>query len=203
MSNLIVLDGGHRDLMIDIETLGDKPGAVIVQIAAAFFDPMTGEVGETFTRNVDIESSFKYGFEVTGGTLKFWLSELAKDVPAWVTDEGAHIVDVLNDLRSFIFMHHNLYVPEGVNKRIKVWANSPRFDCEILRSAYEKAGAKAPWEYFNEIDVRTLVDIGRRVFKIDPKGEIKNDSAHDALDDVLHQIKYVAVIMQAIQGERC
>ncbi|MBK0004878.1 3'-5' exonuclease, partial [Erwinia sp. S38] len=43
-------------LMIDLETMGNKPNAAIVSIGAVFFEPDSGEIGNTFYSNVQLES---------------------------------------------------------------------------------------------------------------------------------------------------
>ena len=44
-------------LMIDLETMGNKPNAPIVSIGAVFFEPSTGELGDEFYRVVSLKSS--------------------------------------------------------------------------------------------------------------------------------------------------
>ena len=50
-----------NDVMVDLETLSTKPNAAIVSIGAVFFDPKTGELGDTYYQVIDIET---YGLTV-------------------------------------------------------------------------------------------------------------------------------------------
>ena len=44
-------------LMIDLETMGNKPTAPIVAIGAVFFDPKNGELGAEFYVAVNLGSA--------------------------------------------------------------------------------------------------------------------------------------------------
>ena len=48
-------------LMIDLETMGNKPNAPVVSIGAVFFEPSTGELGEEFYHVVSLKSSMDGG----------------------------------------------------------------------------------------------------------------------------------------------
>ncbi|MFM2590025.1 3'-5' exoribonuclease domain-containing protein [Vibrio sp. TBV020] len=45
-----------KNLMIDLETMGNSSNAAIVSIGACFFEPSTGEIGEKFSRIISLES---------------------------------------------------------------------------------------------------------------------------------------------------
>lgn len=56
-------------------------------------------------------------------------------------------------------------------------------------------GVEVPWKYFEPVDVRTLVDLGKRLFDFDPKKTIKFEGdKHNAIDDCKFQIKYCSAI---------
>ena len=61
--------------MIDIETLGRTSNAVIVQIAAVAFDPMTGETDGEFCINLDPVDCQKNGLTIDAETVLFWLKQ--------------------------------------------------------------------------------------------------------------------------------
>lgn len=50
-----------KNLMIDLETMGNSSNAAIVSIGACFFEPSTGEIGEKFSRIIYLESSQECG----------------------------------------------------------------------------------------------------------------------------------------------
>ena len=55
---------GFKHVMIDIETLGSKPGSVIVAIAAVRFDLDTGNVKKSYVSHVDPDSCVKKGLKI-------------------------------------------------------------------------------------------------------------------------------------------
>jgi hypothetical protein len=64
-----------KDIMIDIETLGTGTRGLITQIGACYFDRNTGEIGDKFCENIQIQDALDNGFEVRGDTIKFWLEQ--------------------------------------------------------------------------------------------------------------------------------
>ena len=171
------------NIMLDLETLGKDSNAVILSIGAVFFDPLTGETGAEFYQTVDLNDSLKYG-KVDASTITWWMKQGydAKDI---FEDEQASLLsETLLDFYTFV----NLDLPSEKEGSAVVWGNGPSFDNVILRNAYEacyeKTGLEAPWEYFNEGCVRTVVKLGRILLSIDPKNTMEfSGTTHNALDD--------------------
>lgn len=54
--------------------------------------------------------------------------------------------------------------------------------------------------FYNERDVRTIVDLGQSI-GFDPKRDMPFDGIkHDALADAIHQARYVSAIWQLLTG---
>ena len=53
-----------KDLMVNVETLGKKPGFVVFEIAAVAFDPETMEALEEFEIVIEVEDAKRYGMKV-------------------------------------------------------------------------------------------------------------------------------------------
>jgi DNA polymerase III epsilon subunit-like protein len=47
----------YKDVMLDIETLGNRPYSIILSIGAVEFDPRTGNMGNEFYVLIDHVSS--------------------------------------------------------------------------------------------------------------------------------------------------
>jgi len=190
-------------VMLDIETLGNDSNAAILSIGAAFFDPSNGHIGHTFYQTVKLSSCQYYGLNVDASTIEWWMQQ-SKAARAIFTDtERVSLKEALTNLS--LFMANN--TSEG--KQPLVWGNGPSFDNVIITNAYRKTRIKTPWKYYNDRCVRTMVAIGRAI-GIDPKKELPLEgTAHNALDDAIHQAKYVSIIYQAITqpkqpaGEAC
>lgn len=70
------------------------------------------------------------------------------------------------------------------------------FDNVILRNAYGAVGLEPFWKHWNNRCVRTVVELGRNA-GIDPKKTLQFEGEpHNALDDAIHQAKYVSIIHQ-------
>lgn len=170
-----------RHLMIDIETLGTKPGSVITQIAAVQFDLKTGKLGETFNEKISIQSCLNIGLQVDEGSLEFW-SEQPQGNFNNLFKNTRNISEVLYLFRVFV----NSLKPSD----LEVWGNSNRFDLGILENAYNKINQDKPWNFRNERDVRTLVSFNPSIKEKHIKSA-NNYNKHDALDDCMFQIDYV------------
>ncbi|EOK2527909.1 3'-5' exonuclease [Escherichia coli] len=71
-------------------------------------------------------------------------------------------------------------------------------DCVILRNSYSLTGQPVPWQWWNDRDVRTIVELGK-VIGFDPKRDMPfKGTRHNALDDAIHQAKYVSAIWKKL-----
>ncbi|MEM8381682.1 3'-5' exonuclease, partial [Morganella morganii] len=63
-----------KHLMIDLETMGNKPDSAIVAIAAVPFDMVSGVTDDAlFYEIIDLRSSEKYGGSIDADTVLWWL----------------------------------------------------------------------------------------------------------------------------------
>ncbi|MBL5899968.1 3'-5' exoribonuclease [Lelliottia amnigena] len=179
-------------LMIDLETMGNKPSAPIVAIGAVFFEPQTGALGAEFYTAVSLSSDMALGAIPDGNTIIWWLKQSAEARSAICTDDVLDIGDAVSALSYFISRNSD-------NPRhLKVWGNGANFDNVILRAAYERTGYACPWQFWNDNDVRTIVLLGLQL-GFDPKRDMPFDGvAHNALADARHQVKYVSAIWQRL-----
>ncbi|WP_410700151.1 3'-5' exonuclease [Citrobacter farmeri] len=181
-----------NNLMIDLETMGNKPNAPIVSIGAVFFDPQSRELGPEFYAVVSLESAMKSGAVPDGDTIIWWMKQSAEARAAICIDDVMPIADALSELNHFILQHADN------PKYMKVWGNGATFDNVILRGAYERAGHICPLKFWNDHDVRTIVTLGRGI-GFDPKQDMPFDGdMHNALADARHQAKYVSAIWQKL-----
>ncbi|MEN8477172.1 3'-5' exoribonuclease [Escherichia coli] len=176
---------GH--LMIDLETMGKNPDAPIISIGAIFFDPQTGDMGPEFSKTIDLETA---GGVIDRDTIKWWLKQSREAQSAIMTDE-IPLDDALLQLRKFIDENSGEFF-------VQVWGNGANFDNTILRRSYERQGIPCPWRYYNDRDVRTIVELGKAI-DFDARTAIPFEGErHNALDDARYQAKYVSVIWQKL-----
>lgn len=180
-------------VMIDLETMGKKHNAPIVAIGAVVFDPATGSIGESFYKVVCLESSVNWGAVIDPSTVIWWLKQSSEARSAIVNDDAIPLQDALLQFREFV--SDNV---AGGSKKAQVWGNGASFDNSILRSSYDCIAEDYPWEYWNDRDVRTMVELGQAI-SFDPKTTIPFEgSRHNALADAIHQARYVSAIWQRI-----
>ena len=78
-------------------------------------------------------------------------------------------------------------IQSNVKEPLEIWANSPSFDCAILKYHFAYMNIECPWPFYMERDVRTVkalatqMHLNIRTFK----------NPHNALEDALNQQKYV------------
>jgi DNA polymerase III epsilon subunit-like protein len=167
-------------IMLDIETLGTEPGAAIASIGAVRFD--REGVGEEFFASVSLADCQAHGLEIDAETLSWWLNQ-----PAQAREQlhgGQPLADALAELTAFV---------DGADE---VWANSPAFDCVLLRAAYRAVGRECPWQYYDERDYRTL----RETLDTWPDRE-QQGTAHDGLDDARYQARCLIDALQEVGGD--
>ncbi|ENZ8125720.1 TPA: exonuclease [Klebsiella pneumoniae] len=180
-------------IMVDLETMGKKHNAPIVAIGAVVFDPATGSIGESFYKVVCLESSVNWGAVIDPSTVIWWLKQSSEARSAIVNDDAIPLQDALLQFREFV--SDNV---AGGSKKAQVWGNGASFDNSILRSAYDCIAEDYPWEYWNDRDVRTMVELGQAI-SFDPKTTIPFEgSRHNALADAIHQARYISAIWQRI-----
>lgn len=187
-------------VMIDLETLGTKPGSVILSIGAVKFDPMAGDLtadelvglsaeGRTFYRRVDIESCLVAGMTIDGATIEWWFHPDRAPARKAILDDGRpwFLSQALADLRNFI------------GDTEAVWAHGPTFDISMLEGAYQRFSQFAPWNYRAPRCTRTVFEMADR---IKPGWHVKAEPPHHALQDAIIQALDVQRAHAIIMSER-
>ena len=157
--------------MLDLETLGTRPGCVILTLGAVKFDPYSlKEPGPGIYFRVDVDEQTALGREVQEDTLNWWISQ-ADDIREEALGENDRVsLDTLyRDLNRFLV---------GANN---IWAQGPLFDFAILENLYRQMGWPTPWQYWQIRDSRTLFGVHG-----DPRVKGKA-GLHNALEDCVSQ----------------
>jgi len=174
----------YEHVMLDLETLGTRPGDAIISIGAVMFDIKTKTIGPMFRANLDIEQVIASGFGVTGGTLKFWFGQ-SDEARKQALENSMNMHAALMGLAEALTNYEG-----GVNKNMKVWGNGAACHSThwLLREMYERLGLETPWAFWNDRCFRTLKN------EYDPKKEFEpvfEGERHNALTDALHQAKWL------------
>ena len=187
------LNAFYTHLMVDMETMGNSPDAPIVSIGAVFFDPSTGNTGAEFYQVVSLESSMSFGMKPDASTIQWWLKQSSEARSAILVDEAMGLRESLELLADFIAEN-----AANGSHTVQLWGNGCSFDNVILRRAYALTDTPFAVPFWNDRDVRTMVELGKSV-GINPRFDIPFEGdMHNALSDARHQVKYVSAIWQRL-----
>lgn len=180
--------------MLDLETLGTKPGSIILSIGAVGFSPDNEpEDWPSFYSVISIDSSRKAGLTSDQATLAWWKrqSDEARETLTEADDPLApNLETVLGDFARWVRQR-------DVIDNIRVWGNGSDFDNVLLISAYETVGLRFPWKYTGHRCYRTL----KSLFPNEVLQETdRQGTAHNALDDAMFQALSAAKILRRIRG---
>jgi len=166
------------NLMVDLETLGTRPGCAILSIAAVpFASPYDIE---PFYLKIKAESCTENGFHVDDATVAWW----GKQNKAAYDEAFSGVIDIKSAL--YAFREYCRVLPTSP----VIWGNGANFDNAILAEAYKIIGEKQPWKYVDDRCYRTLKALYPMVTYIQPK--IK----HNALQDAMAQADHATRIFQ-------
>ncbi|EDL52594.1 ATP-dependent 26S proteasome regulatory subunit [Vibrio mediterranei AK1] len=177
-----------KHIMIDLETMGNSSNAAIVSIGAVVFDPETGILGADFEEVVSLNSSAFYS-DIDAPTVTWWLSQ---------NDEARAIFlkeTPKSSLRDALTEFNQWLSDLGDKKELCLWGNGAGFDNVILNNAFKACRIQPNFMHWNDLDVRTIVKMGKDILGIDPKSDLPREGVHhSALDDARFQARYVSAI---------
>jgi len=170
-----------NNVMLDLETLGNSSGCIILSIGAVHFDPKSNEIDPFyFYSTISPEDSQKHGLKFDASTVIWWMQQNDAARKA-LTSATAPPVNVLDQFAAWL------------PKDAIVWGNGSDFDNVILAEAYKVTGKPLPWKFWNNRCFRTLKNL-RRDVKAETTG-----TAHNALDDAINQAKHCQAIFKVMK----
>lgn len=192
------------DIMVDLETLGTRQDAIVLEISAVEFNCHTGEIGEVFDAKLDIDEQVQYRRSLNRETLQWWFKQ-DEEARKNIFDEDVDIIRfnipwVLAEFSNFVERCNNKCNSDSDRRVVKLWGNGSLFDLGILQNMYETClpNMKLPWKFWAVNDVRTIVDLNP-----DVKRNCKFDGTpHCAVDDCKHEIKYLVETLKTIKVVR-
>lgn len=172
-----------QQVMVDLETLGNKPGCVIVSLGAVVFDRAAG-VGRSFYERVDADSCLRAGLRMDPATVRWWMMQ-PEAARAELVRKGADLFDVLERFSAWV----------REDPRVAdVWGNGASFDNAVLAAAYDAVDLPRPWEYWNDRCYRTV----KALYPGVPMA--RRGQHHNALDDATSQAEHLLAIWAAEKG---
>lgn len=161
------------NVMIDLETLGTKPGCKILSIGAVVFGAVAFNYRIEFYKTI-ISNKGQELLSVNTDTVEWWNKQSIEARKELFDNEKSEYLDqILKQFSGWI----GRLAHEGT---VRVWGNAASFDLKILEHAYQVYGIPVPWNYRNEMCFRTL----KNLF---PYSQDFVGVPHNALDDAINQ----------------
>jgi len=171
-----------KDIMLDLETMGNGSSAAICAIGAVEFDLETGEIGREFYAIVDLESSAKAGGVIDASTVLWWMKQ--SDAARAELQRNGNKIEL-----ALVMFSEWLDGCDVEPKELCIWGNGAAFDNVILRSAYEKTEIKTPWEFWGDRCYRTAKNLLPSVEMV--RTGLHHCAVDDARDQARHLIELV------------
>lgn len=175
------------NVMIDLETVGTRPGSAIVSIGAVLFGSQG--VFACFYRVISMRSSRAAGLSVDDDTLEWWKNQ---------SPAARDVLKQSNSVLSAPVARALAELSETIGGRL-VWSNGADFDLPILAEAYWRCGLGGPpWSHKNTRCYRTIRAL-RPEIEFHQIGKL--GGAHNALDDAASQAEHAVQLLAALQSE--
>jgi hypothetical protein len=163
-------------IMLDLETLGNRSLSVIVAIGAVKFGG--GKILAEFYERVDAQSCIDVGLRIDVSTVFWWLKQ-NDAARAEICKPGLKVKDALLRFTEFV-----------ADPDAEIWGNGASFDNVLLSDAYDRTRLPRPWKYFNDRCYRTIKalhpDIPMR----------RTGVHHNALHDAKSQAEHLMEILR-------
>lgn len=161
--------------MIDIETLGTRPGSVILSAGLVYDDVVNGRQRlEVF---FNINEQLALGLKIDQSTMQWWMNQsdeakkIFSRIPGNPSPNRMNLQNILD------------FFPD--KEKTLVFAYGATFDGPLLDVLFQAYGIQVPWSYRNFLCFRTLKEMY-------PKQEVEcKGTKHSALDDAEYQLEYL------------
>ncbi len=181
-----------RELMVDIETMGTNINAPIVQIGACYFSMKTGEIGDEYIINIDLDDSIKHGATPDGRTIYWWLSQTEEARGSILTEYDPVCMKEDQGLADF---------NQFWSRAKRVWSHAT-FDFVMLMHAMRRRDIQPTVHYRKARDIRTLTGLaGMTKEQIDTFQVDRVGVHHNGLDDAIYQVAYCHECFKILKGE--
>lgn len=182
----------REELMIDLETYGVGPRALVLSVGAVAFTFSDKGWAERmrYRAVLDREEQIALDREVDPSTVAWWAKQ-SPEARAVLDEPQLPLMQALAELRVFVMEHT---VGE---LRLRPWGNGADFDLVILSTLYRDALLQPPWRYHQQRCFRTLKSMFPREYEAAKVTVGGNAVRHDALADAEWQAKVAYEMWQA------
>ena len=167
-----------NELMIDIETSGNKPGCKVLSLGAFGFDKNGNQV--EFYRRFDTKSQIAQGLEDDVGTMMWW-SKQGKEAFEEAFGGDTDPINGIAEFKQWVMQNFNT----GKYDKFKAWSRGIDFDFPILNRFFAAFGFNGcPWQFWQQYDYRTVANL----FQVIKSAE-GNVLKHSAIEDAKAQMR--------------
>lgn len=173
-------------IMCDIETLGVRPGFVVLSAALVRFSDLAAT-----SLALSRPDQTALGLEEDPATWDWWLQQppAARDA---ATVNPVPLMPALEHIAAWL-----AWAEPNIDERL-IWCHGASFDAPMLQEVYRRAGLfPCPWQFWNVRDTRTLYDLAG----VDVR-PYYTGRAHVALDDAIAQTKAALDALRVLAGRR-
>ncbi|MBK1884634.1 3'-5' exoribonuclease [Luteolibacter pohnpeiensis] len=169
-------------VMVDIETMGNTPGSIILTLGAVKFD--SSGITDTFYRRIDPESCERFGLKPDVSTILWWFKQ-PDEARLEITYPGVELSQALTEFGEWLG-----------DPMVEIWGNGASFDNTVLAAAYRACEIPLPWRYSRDRCYRTMKAMHPEVAVPDRVG-----THHNALDDAMNQALHLIEIFKKLSLE--
>jgi len=187
-----------ENVMIDLETLGTRPGCTILSIGAVGFSPESSVLHSAPFYSVISRASCKNaGLHEDPQTVAWWSrqSEQARQVLNEANEWAGEKPENSDTSLFRVLWRFDRWLSQFNLSDVKIWGNGSDFDNAILAAAYAALGMEQPWPFWNNRCHRTLKSLC-------PQVDIRRGTGthHNALDDASAQADQAIRCLRVLRG---
>jgi 3' exoribonuclease, RNase T-like len=176
------------DVMMDLETLGTRPGSAIRSVGAVVFDPHGDDLGDIFSRNITAMSCWIAGLAVDRATLDWW-DKQSRDARDAARVDQRPLAEVVREFHAWLR-------GQGDPRSLRVWCHGANFDEPLWQCAAHASGEGGPpWSFWNVRCTRTL----HATAGFNPKSIPREGVHHSAAADAAYQARCVQAAHRIIR----
>lgn len=171
-------------IMLDIETLGVRPGFVVLSAAFVRFEDMASTA-----LVMDHVDQTALGLEMDPATVEWWQQQSPEARAAAIANPVP--------LRAALDHFAAWLAWAGAGRETFIWCHGASFDAPMMQEVYRRAGVPCPWSFRNVRDTRTLFDLSGVDLRNYNEG-----TAHNALDDARAQTRAAVDALRVLAERR-
>lgn len=169
--------------MLDLETLGTRPGSAILAIGAVKFNEK--EIYDSFYCRISLVAAVQCGLTIDPETVLWWMQQ---------SDEARReLCQPADNLPMALIRFAQWVGPESP----EMWGNGAAFDNVLLAEAYRLTGQEPPWKFYDDRCYRTVKNLYPDITIF------REGTHHHALEDARSQACHLIAIMRAFRAGRC